>query len=249
MYAIYASHTVLIKTNSGLDAFILRSVAAYLKKDPSQTTLLALHLGAGASATAIHLGKSIDTSMGLTPLEGLPGATRSGHVDPSLIFHFTSDAGRMSQHAAEQNSVQISEAEDILNTGSGWKALAGTADFAKIAEGSGDREKLAFDLFVDRILCYVGGYMIKLGGPSGIDAIVFAGGIGERSVKLRKAVLEACECIGGGLDDAANESVDSKDGAVVEIGEGKSGMKSLVCRTDEQLEMARECILAKEFDE
>jgi acetate kinase len=192
--------------------------------------------------------------MGLTPLEGLPGATRSGHVDPSLIFHFISDASRMSSHAAEQNKVQISEAEDILNTRSGWAAVSGTVDFATIAERAGKeeypKETLAFELFVDRVLHYLGAYLLKLGGPDAVDAVVFAGGIGERSAKLRKAVLERCKCVGFGLDEELNEKVNGEGEEVVSVvGKGHGEMWSLVCRTDEQVEMARECVLAKEFDQ
>ena len=210
-----------------------------------------MHLGSGASVCAIHNGKSVDTSMGLTPLDGLPGSSRSGHVDPSLIFHYTSNAASLSFRATE--AVEITDAEEILNRESGWKALAGTSDFREVAERAqtGKKEdegaRLAFNMFVDRILGYVGSYLLKLGGAPKVDALVFSGGIGERSVDLRKAVLEKCKCVGFGLDDAKNANVASTDGIVVEIGEGHEGMKSLVCRTDEQLEMARQCSLRDSF--
>lgn len=83
------------------DSYILRTTALYLGKDPSQTTLIVMHLGSGASVCAIQRGASLDTSMGLTPLDGLPGATRSGGADPSLIFHYTSKAGRKGEKTAE----------------------------------------------------------------------------------------------------------------------------------------------------
>lgn len=211
-----------------------------------------MHLGSGASVCAIHKGRSIDTSMGLTPLDGLPGSSRSGHVDPSLIFHYTNNASSLSFRATE--AVEITDAEEILNRESGWKALAGTSDFREVAERAktGKKEdegaKLAFDMFVDRILGYVGSYLLKLGGAVRVDALVFSGGIGERSVDLRAAVLEKCKCVGFGLDEAKNASASSSEDVVVEIGVGQEGMKSLVCRTDEQLEMARQCSLRDSFD-
>ncbi|KAH8113686.1 Acetokinase family-domain-containing protein [Phellopilus nigrolimitatus] len=234
-------------------SYILRAVATQLKKPIEKTTLIVMHLGAGASVCAIQDGRSIDTSMGLTPLDGLPGATRAGHVDPSLIFHYTSHVSAISRKAAEAEAVEITNAEDILNRHAGWAALTGTSDFSVIAERAGSpdhpRETLAFDLLVDRILGYVGGYFLKLGGAARVDALVFSGGIGERSARLRSALLERCGCLGFGLDERKNEGVDEAEGVVLEIGDGHGGMKSLVCRTDEQIEMARQCVLQDRFDD
>ena len=200
-----------------------------------------MHLGSGASVCAIRNGESVDTSMGLTPLDGLPGATRSGSIDPSLIFHYTSEASKISHQATE--AVDISDAEEILNKHSGWKALTGTTNFAEITKHYGDpsfpKHTLAFDIFKDRILNFVGSYFLKLGGAQHIDAVVFSGGIGERSALLRKAVVDRCRCLGFDLDDEQNEGVDKKEGSVVPI--GGATVQTLVCRTDEQLEMAREC--------
>ncbi|KAJ4295749.1 hypothetical protein N0V88_004451 [Collariella sp. IMI 366227] len=100
--------------------FITRAVARFLGKEKEKVNIIALHLGSGASACAIKGGKSWDTSMGLTPLAGLPGATRSGSVDPSLVFHYASDVGRLSP--ASTKHLHISRAEEILNKESGWKA-------------------------------------------------------------------------------------------------------------------------------
>ncbi|TDL16842.1 acetate and butyrate kinase [Rickenella mellea] len=231
--------------------FILRTVAQHLSKPISQTNLIVMHLGSGASICAIKDGKSLDTSMGLTPVDGLPGATRSGAIDPSLIFHYTSDAGKIS-HSATGN-VHVTEAEDILNKRSGWKALTGTTDFGQIVQGTFNpsdplylKYKLAFDIFLDRILNFLGAYYLKLGGSGHLDAVVFSGGIGERSKELREAVIERCACLGFKLDKRKNTGVDEVDGSVVEIGEGDAAAKVMVCRTDEQLEMARQCALDKD---
>ena len=103
--------------------------------------------------------------MGLTPLEGLPGATRSGSVDPSLIFHYTSKAASLSRSSTSK--MHITEAEDILNKQSGWKALTGTTDFGAItksAAGGDEMAQLAIDIMVDRVVGYIGMYWVKMRG-------------------------------------------------------------------------------------
>ena len=208
-------------------SYIVRAVSRHLGKEPSQTSIIALHLGSGASACAIKNGKSIDTTMGLTPVSGLPGGSRSGDIDPSLIFHYTSDAARLS-HASTKD-LHISEAEDILNKRSGWKALTGTTDFSKIAtENAPDSHKLALDIFIDRVVGYIGNYFVKLDGQ--FDALVFAGGIGEKSALLRSRVVEKCACLGFTVDEAKNNK--PEEASVVDI--GKSGkFRTLICETDE----------------
>lgn len=225
-------------------AFITRAVAAYLSKPATELNIVALHLGSGASACCIRGGESIDTSMGLTPLAGLPGATRSGSLDPSLIFHFTHDAGKLSPGSAK--GMHITEAEDILNKKSGWKALTGTTDFGAIsakAEEGDEKCRLAFDIFVDRVTDFVAAYFVKLEGK--VDALVFAGGIGEKGVQLRRAVVEKVACLGFAVDEGRNARPDG--GAVVaDIGQEGGKYRVLICQTDEQAEMAREC--AQEAD-
>ncbi|KAL1874400.1 hypothetical protein VTK73DRAFT_373 [Phialemonium thermophilum] len=236
-------------------AFIVRSVANFLGKSVDETNIIALHLGSGASACAIKGGKSWDTTMGLTPLAGLPGATRSGSVDPSLVFHYASDVGKLSP--ASTKELHISRAEEILNKESGWKALTGTTNFAAIAAASTESDnggeakkeqwakyKLAFDLFADRVSGFVGHYYVTLRGQ--VDALVFAGGIGERSARLRTAVIEQAGCLGFGIDPTRNEDPASSPGAsavVQDISAFDARHRVLVCNTDEQFEMARACAL------
>lgn len=137
--------------------------------------------------------------------------------------------------------MHITQAEEILNKNSGWKALTGTTDFGVISNKAGtDEDKdgtcsLAFDLFVDRILNYVGPYFVKLDGK--VDALVFAGGIGEKGVKLRAKVVEGVRCLGFEVDEGRNEKLGGD--VVVDISKEGARFKTLVCRTDEQLEMAR----------
>jgi acetate kinase len=208
-------------------SYITRTVASYLGKDVSDLNIIALHLGSGASACAIKNGRSIDTSMGLTPVSGLPGGSRIGDVDPSLIFHLTSSASKMSPSSTK--NLHISEAEEILNKQSGWKALAGTTDFSKIADPNApESHKLAFNMFIDRIVGYVGAYYVMLGGK--VDALVFSGGIGEKSPLLRERVIQECSCLGFTIDLQHNINPDQNP--VVEIGRGQK-FRTLVCKTDE----------------
>ncbi|KAF8135019.1 acetate and butyrate kinase [Boletus edulis] len=233
----------------GLNAFIIDMVADHLHKDKDELNIIALHLGSGASACAIRGGKSIDTSMGLTPLSGLPGATRAGDVDPSLIFHYASEP-------LSRLKVHVTRAEEILNRQAGWKALTGTTDFGEIIKKAdlsappsvaiGDPCTLAFHIVLDRILHYVGAYHLSLRGK--VDALVFAGGIGERSQDLRSAIGEAVNCLGySAIDEHVNQGLEHHEGSVVDIGKDDGGNRMLVCRTDEQFEMARECSLGDAF--
>lgn len=224
-------------------AFILRSVSQFLLKPQEETNLIVMHIGSGASICAIKEGKSIDTSMGLTPLAGLPGATRSGSIDPCLVFHYTSDAGKLSP--ASTKSLHISTAEQILNKESGWKAIAGTTDFAQIAveKAPSDAHKLAFDIVIDRILGYIGDYYVKLDGK--VDAIVFAGGVGEKSALLRRTLVEKARSLGVAIDSSKNEKGPDDDQTVMDISkEGVQGPKALICQTNEQFEMAYNCVLS-----
>ncbi|KAK3354133.1 Acetokinase family-domain-containing protein [Neurospora tetraspora] len=245
-------------------AFIARATAEFLGKKVEDVNIIALHLGSGASACAIKGGKSLDTSMGLTPLAGLPGATRSGSVDPSLVFHYASDVGKLSP--ASTKELHISRAEEILNKESGWKALTGTTNFGTITAALDSssssssnlsqedlaKMRLAFNLFVDRICGFIGSYYVSLQGQ--VDALVFAGGIGEKSDRLRATVVEQVGCLGfGPVDKEANETRVKEelddDHAVIEIAPGskRGGHRVLVCKTDEQFEMARACAEDGEF--
>jgi len=216
-------------------SFITRSVAEFLGKKESETSLIVLHLGSGASACAVKNGKSWDTSMGLTPLAGLPGATRSGSVDPSLVFHYASDVGKLSPASTE--SLHISRAEEILNKESGWKSLTGTTNFGVIASSDDPKMKLAFDILVDRILSYVGSYYVSLNGK--VDALVFAGGIGEKSDLLRRRVTDEASCLGFEIDSELNSK--KIENVVQEVGKKEAKHRTLVCLTNEQFEMARYC--------
>ncbi|KAK7209395.1 hypothetical protein V2G26_016573 [Clonostachys chloroleuca] len=218
----------------------------FYKRMLSQLNIIALHLGSGASVCAVKGGKSWDTSMGLTPLSGLLGATRSGNVDPSLVFHYASDVGKLSP--ASTKMLHISKAEEILNKESGLSSLTGTADFAAIVgadRAENPQHALAFDLFVDRVSAFIGSYYVSLGGK--VDAIVFAGGIGEKSSRLRSAIVSSTACLGFAISDAANESISTKGSIVQDISCEDTRSKVLVCQTDEQIEMACMCVSKDEL--
>lgn len=201
--------------------------------------------------------------MGLTPVSGLPGATRAGDVDGSMIFHYLarngqgpghgkgrgkdkSNVGRMSHEKLQGVEVQVTRAEEILNKQSGWKSMAGTTDFGDIVrrrnEGKDEWAKLAYDVFIDRILSFLGAYFVKLQGK--VDALVFAGGIGERSVEVRESVVRGAGCLGFGIDEGKNEGVrkERKERGeslkVLDVSpEERKGPRTLVCWTDEQVRL------------
>ncbi|KAK9239445.1 Acetokinase family-domain-containing protein [Lipomyces kononenkoae] len=223
-------------------AFIARETSDYLGVDYGNLNIIALHLGSGASACAILAGKSVNTSMGLTPLEGLPGATRSGSVDPSLIFHYHTDSSRMSTTLSKD--IHLTVAEDILNKKSGWQSITGTTDFGVITkrafEEKDELAKLAFDMFVDRVSMYVGQYWVALKGSAA--ALVFAGGIGEHGTELRKAVIEKVSCLGFTIDDELNAKASADSDVIIDVSKKDAELKTLVIHTDEQLQMAKEVI-------
>jgi acetate kinase len=137
-------------------------------------------------------------------------------------------------------ALHVTRAEEILNKESGWKALTGTTDFGTVSEkaANGDEAaKLAFDIFVDRLVGYIGAYFVKLGGK--VDALVFAGGIGEHGVSLREVVGERVKCLGFEIDGKKNGKLGSE--VVEDVGREGVDKRVLVCQTDEEAEMAEEC--------
>lgn len=172
--------------------------------DISSTRIITLQLGNGCSAAAVRGGRSLDTSMGFTPLEGLVMGTRSGDVDPSL-------AGFL----AEREKVPVDEIESWLNKRSGLLGLSGTSsDMRDLleAERQGDENAgLAVELFCYRVRKYIGSYLAVLGGA---DAIVFGGGIGENAAAVRQRICKDMEWCGLSLDESANDSIIGKEGRI-----------------------------------
>ena len=212
--------------------YVSKEAVRYLGKSPESTNLITLHLGNGASATAVHRGLSIDTSMGLTPLEGLIMGTRSGDIDPALHFFMMRETG-----------MSADEIEKSLNSESGLKGICGLNDMREIVDQAGkgnDRAKLAIEMFCYRIKKYIGAYVAVLGS---VDAIVFTGGIGENASVIRECACDGMEHLGIAIDGVKNEAA---VGSIAEIQKDGTPVMVLVVRTNEEREIARQTIRAIE---
>jgi len=201
-YEIFEKHAVRRYGFHGIShSFIMKEAAKKLDKSLHDINLITLHLGNGASVCAIKNGKSIDTSMGFTPLEGLIMGSRSGDIDPAIVLYM--------QRTLD---LSIEEVDEILNKKSGLVGICGDNDVRAILESGDIKSKLALDMMIRRIQKYIGSYMAIL--PS-VDAIVFTGGIGENSDYIRERVLDTTLF---------------------------KNIQSLVIKTDEELEIANECV-------
>jgi len=204
--------------------YIAKQAAKFLNAELNEINLITLHLGNGASVTAIRNGLSVDTSMGMTPLEGLMMGSRCGDIDPSIPFYMA----RSLRQPAEN-------LEDVLNKGSGCKGISGQNDMRtlhRLAENNDASARLALDMFAYRVKKYVGAYMAVLGR---VDALVFTGGIGENDVWLRQTVCEGMEVFGVVL---ASEKNTPRLSSCAEVSANESRCKILVIKTNEELEIA-----------
>jgi len=216
-------------------AYILAQMSKHLQKPKEELNLIVAHLGSGASVCLIKDGKSLDTSMGLTPLEGLPGGTRTGSIDPALIFHHTPNASEK----VDFNGFPVAKGEMVLNKEGGVQAIAGTSNFGIITAqlDTNPKFRLAYDVFLDRVLNFLGTYLFKLFGLGGeCHGIVFSGGIGEKASKLRADVGANLGWLGCTIDDQANNA--SVEAPVTEVSKKESRLKVFVCLTDEEVQTA-----------
>jgi len=212
--------------------FMAACASEFLKTDLSRLKLVTCHLGGGASVCAIDGGKSVDTSMGMTPLEGLVMGTRSGDVDPALAI------------VLGRQGMPPDVVDETLNRKSGLLGVSGvSADFRDLEKAASEghaRARLAIELFVHRLKKYVGAYAAVLGG---IDALVFTGGIGENSGKVRAAVCDALVYMGVVLDAEKNQTANARgSGGVVDIASSRAPTRVLVVATDEERMIAREVV-------
>jgi acetate kinase len=208
--------------------YVARVAAGVLGRPADAVDLVTLHLGNGASACAVRAGRSVDTSMGLSPLEGLVMGTRSGDVDPAVVFHLVSDAG-----------LAPDEVDGLLNRASGLRGLAGANDLREVHRraSSGDRDAaLALDVYGHRLRKYVGAYLAVLGGA---DAVVFTGGVGENDPDVRHRAVGGLDRLGVVLDEAANAAVRGP-GRPVDVAAAGSSCRVLVIPTDEEREIAEQ---------
>lgn len=208
--------------------YVSKRAAAVLGRDAGEVNLIVLHLGNGASACAVEAGRSVETSMGLTPLEGLVMGSRSGDVDPALPEYLARVAGLGPAAVA-----------DALNRESGLRALAGSNDlrdvWAAIAQGDA-RARLAIDVYCHRIRKYVGAYYAVLGQ---VDAIVFTAGIGEHDPRVRALALSGLERLGIVVDPARNEAASGEQRFISAVG---AAVPVLVVPTDEEAEIAAQSL-------
>lgn len=206
--------------------YVLSRYCELTRTPIAEATLVALHLGNGASVTAIRQGKSVDTSMGFTPLEGLVMGTRSGDLDPALVAYL-----------ARREGVEATEVEAWLNERSGLLGVSGVSrDMRDLLERSpaDPRARLAVDLFCYRARKYVGAYLAALGGA---DALVFTAGIGEHTPEIRRRICEAMAWCGLELDPGRNLAMVGQEGV---ISADRSRMRALVIPTDEERVIARD---------
>ena len=195
-----------------------------------QTNIITLHLGNGCSAAAIKAGSPIDTSMGMTPLEGLVMGTRSGDLDPAIVGVI-----------ARKEGLSPSEVDTLLNTQSGLLGISGLTNdmrelHAELSEHDDRRVRLAVEVFCYRAKKYIGGYLAAMGGA---DAIVFTGGIGENSPEVRARICSGMEWAGLRIDEARNQEAVRKEGV---ISTGDSKLLAYAIPTDEELLIARDTV-------
>lgn len=207
-------------------SYVSRAAAWLLDRDPAEINLIVLHLGNGASATAVRGGRSVDTSMGLTPLEGLVMGTRTGDIDPGALFYLHREAG-----------LSVDEIDDLLNRRSGLLGLAGANDLREVhrlARAGDQAAQLARELYCYRIRHYVGAYLAVLGRT---HAIVFTAGVGENDSWVRSHSLAGLRHLGVEVDHVRNSFASSR--AQV-ISPDEADVTVLVVPTDEELEIARQ---------
>ncbi|MBV2353310.1 acetate kinase [Streptomyces sp. J2-1] len=205
-------------------AYVARETARLLGRDPADVNVIVLHLGNGASASAVRGGRCVDTSMGLTPLEGLVMGTRSGDLDPAVIFHLRRVGG-----------MSTDEIDTLLNKRSGLFGLCGDNDMREIRRriDAGDAEAaLAFDIYIHRLRKYIGAYCAVLGR---VDAVVFTAGVGENAAVVREAALADLETLGLAVDPVRNAA--PGDGGRL-ISPDSARVAVAVVPTDEELEIA-----------
>lgn len=205
-------------------AYVSRRTAEFLGRPVSEVNVITLHLGNGASACAVKGGMSIATSMGLTPLEGLVMGSRSGDIDPAIVFHLAREA-----------KLSLDEVDSMLNHDSGLRGLCGDNDMREVIrrrDGGDAAAILAFDVYCSRIKFYVGAYYALLGR---LDAVTFTAGVGENAAVVRAGALSGLDALGIKLDAFANKASGRGPRRISPDGEAIS---VCVVPTDEELEIA-----------
>jgi acetate kinase len=206
--------------------YVSQRLAEIVGKDISELKIVTCHLGQGSSICAVEGGKSVDTSMGLTPLAGIPMVTRSGDLDPSVVTFLMKKEGWTAE-----------EAENMLNKKSGVQGISGLApDFREIeaaSYGDNERAEIAIEKFKYEIASYIAKYAVAM---NGVDYIVFTGGVGENQINIRRGICEKLEFMGVKIDVEAN----NVRGEEKEISAPDSKVKVYLVPTNEELMIAKE---------
>lgn len=222
----YKEHGIRVYGFHGIShQYVAAKASKYLQKPDAK--IITIHLGNGCSMAAVNSGKSLDTSMGLTPLDGLIMGTRCGSLDPSVIFHLMSELG-----------LSAKEAEELLNKGSGMLGLTGSSDMRDIHQLTDSNDQnaiLACEMYAYRIKKFIGAYAAAM---NGLDAIVFTAGVGENDSAIREMVCQEMDFLGICLNNLANCSPET---TLREISSASSRVKILVIPTNEELEIALQC--------
>jgi len=208
--------------------YVAKQTATLMDRPLNSLNLISLHLGNGASAAAVKEGISIDTSMGMTPLEGLIMGTRCGDIDPAIIFYLKRETG-----------LARDEVETLLNKDSGLKGICGVNDMRQIeelAQAGNSQAQLAIEMVCYRIKKYIGAYYAVLGR---LDALIFTAGIGEKSPLIRAGACRGLSHLGIDVDPEKNNR---RSKEVFEIQTGDSSVKVLVIPTNEELEIAEQTL-------
>lgn len=212
--------------------YVSEQAAAFLGKPLTALNQIVLHLGNGSSASAIAGGRPVDTSMGLTPMEGLVMGTRSGDIDPGIVSYLWRTA-----------SMEVGEIESMLNHRSGVLGIAGERDFRrlrKMIESGDTAAQLAYDVFIHRLRKYIGAYLAVLGHT---DVVSFTAGIGENAAAVRRDALSGMAGLGIKLDERRNTTAGT---GARRISADDSPVTVLVVPTNEELAIARDCLIAIE---
>ena len=229
-YELYKEHGIRKYGFHGTShKYVSGKVAEVLGKDIKDLKIVTCHLGNGVSLTAVKDGKSIDTTMGFTPLAGMPMGTRSGDIDPAIVIYLIKELG-----------YSVDEVNEILNKKSGILGISGlSSDFRDVRDAAykkGDeRSLLAIDIYTYRIRTQIGAYAAAMGG---LDVIVFTAGIGENADMIREGCLKNLEFLGVELDKERNK----QNGEIAEISKDGSKVKVFVIPTNEELMIAKETI-------
>ncbi len=210
--------------------YVSKMAAEFLQSELRELRLITCHLGNGCSLAAVEYGRSIETSMGMTPLEGLVMGTRSGDIDPGILIYLK-----------EKENLSINDIDHLLNKQSGLKGLAGVNDMRDIIQKStegDDGSRLALQVFTHRVRKYIGAYAAVMGG---VDAIIFTGGIGENSPVVRHRVAQRLDFLGAVINEDKNHDIRlSHEQKVVDFSMNHSRVKLLAIKTDEQYSIAQQ---------